>query len=238
DQEILVWRIVPGDLGSDLLYAALDRICVIDDPTELTSSRTGENLRSINHAEPSRRTTRLSREAAALWARVHPPRAHLPSYRPATATAPVLLAALAAPGRPSSNFSDDHPPSTDRPIASHAGASGRRGRADRHGRPNDRLRPPPAARVSPHHESRDIPSRRSAAASSSSSRPDRSDTRGRAVGSPPPGSGLGRIRSRCKVCWKAAFDARFGRRDRKSTRLNSSHVKISYAVFCLKKKNK
>src|SRR5436309_7446484 len=27
-----------------------------------------------------------------------------------------------------------------------------------------------------------------------------------------------------------------GGRDRKSTRLNSSHVKISYAVFCLKKK--
>src|SRR5690606_31396966 len=27
-------------------------------------------------------------------------------------------------------------------------------------------------------------------------------------------------------------------RDRKSTRLNSSHVKNSYAVFCLKKKNK
>src|SRR5690606_41952828 len=27
-----------------------------------------------------------------------------------------------------------------------------------------------------------------------------------------------------------------GDRDRKSTRLNSSHVKISYAVFCLKKK--
>src|SRR5699024_12768665 len=26
--------------------------------------------------------------------------------------------------------------------------------------------------------------------------------------------------------------------DRKSTRLNSSHVSISYAVFCLKKKNK
>src|SRR5438874_5690152 len=26
-------------------------------------------------------------------------------------------------------------------------------------------------------------------------------------------------------------------RDRKSTRLNSSHVEISYAVFCLKKKN-
>src|SRR5207248_11499701 len=28
------------------------------------------------------------------------------------------------------------------------------------------------------------------------------------------------------------------RRDRKSTRLNSSHRTISYAVFCLKKKNK
>src|SRR5690606_41595153 len=30
--------------------------------------------------------------------------------------------------------------------------------------------------------------------------------------------------------------ARAAPRDRKSTRLNSSHVKISYAVFCLKKK--
>src|SRR5690349_24548898 len=29
-----------------------------------------------------------------------------------------------------------------------------------------------------------------------------------------------------------------GTRDRKSTRLNSSHVEISYAVFCLKKKKK
>src|SRR5690606_41930567 len=29
-----------------------------------------------------------------------------------------------------------------------------------------------------------------------------------------------------------------GDRDRKSTRLNSSHVKISYAVFCLKKKKR
>src|SRR3712207_7851682 len=30
--------------------------------------------------------------------------------------------------------------------------------------------------------------------------------------------------------------ADFARRDRKSTRLNSSHANISYAVFCLKKK--
>src|SRR5207249_7341945 len=34
-----------------------------------------------------------------------------------------------------------------------------------------------------------------------------------------------------------AFRAALGHRDRKSTRLNSSHVSISYAVFCLKKKN-
>src|SRR2546427_3596314 len=38
------------------------------------------------------------------------------------------------------------------------------------------------------------------------------------------------------------FDARFtdegGIRDRKSTRLNSSHSQISYAVFCLKKKKR
>src|SRR5690606_40599902 len=35
----------------------------------------------------------------------------------------------------------------------------------------------------------------------------------------------------------AAFAGRGDHRpDRKSTRLNSSHVKISYAVFCLKKK--
>src|SRR5690606_40593852 len=32
------------------------------------------------------------------------------------------------------------------------------------------------------------------------------------------------------------FRHNFVLRDRKSTRLNSSHVKISYAVFCLKKK--
>src|SRR3712207_8518067 len=32
--------------------------------------------------------------------------------------------------------------------------------------------------------------------------------------------------------------SRTGRQDRKSTRLNSSHANISYAVFCLKKKKK
>src|SRR3989337_4022248 len=35
-----------------------------------------------------------------------------------------------------------------------------------------------------------------------------------------------------------AHDRAVHRRDRKSTRLNSSHGSISYAVFCLKKKKK
>src|SRR5690606_41913673 len=38
--------------------------------------------------------------------------------------------------------------------------------------------------------------------------------------------------------WKPEQPSKGGRsprKDRKSTRLNSSHVKISYAVFCLKK---
>src|SRR5439155_23046825 len=36
----------------------------------------------------------------------------------------------------------------------------------------------------------------------------------------------------------AGLDPCDARQDRKSTRLNSSHVAISYAVFCLKKKKK
>src|SRR2546427_4515251 len=36
----------------------------------------------------------------------------------------------------------------------------------------------------------------------------------------------------------APFPARITLQDRKSTRLNSSHSQISYAVFCLKKKKK
>src|SRR5437773_6007579 len=37
---------------------------------------------------------------------------------------------------------------------------------------------------------------------------------------------------------KVVGQFRRGRGDRKSTRLNSSHITISYAVFCLKKKKK
>src|SRR2546430_11462852 len=38
------------------------------------------------------------------------------------------------------------------------------------------------------------------------------------------------------VKWRAALQAAVAQSDRKSTRLNSSHSQISYAVFCLKKK--
>src|SRR3989442_9097162 len=40
------------------------------------------------------------------------------------------------------------------------------------------------------------------------------------------------------VAWLEGENRRLNELDRKSTRLNSSHVRISYAVFCLKKKKK
>src|SRR5256885_6372057 len=48
----------------------------------------------------------------------------------------------------------------------------------------------------------------------------------------PPGA----ARSRARPHDRASGD--LGLQDRKSTRLNSSHLVISYAVFCLKKKKK
>src|SRR6266480_4756608 len=48
-------------------------------------------------------------------------------------------------------------------------------------------------------------------------------------GSPSPGADDGALRAVQLAWWS---------RDRKSTRLNSSHMSISYAVFCFKKKKK
>src|SRR3712207_8418996 len=46
-----------------------------------------------------------------------------------------------------------------------------------------------------------------------------------------------RVGSFANTCF-CAIVCTFGSRDRKSTRLNSSHANISYAVFCLKKNKK
>src|SRR3712207_8436396 len=50
-----------------------------------------------------------------------------------------------------------------------------------------------------------------------------------------------RLRRRTGLPWARVAASDTGRRtldrDRKSTRLNSSHANISYAVFCLKKKH-
>src|SRR5690554_7371378 len=47
-----------------------------------------------------------------------------------------------------------------------------------------------------------------------------------------------RERARLSRPISCAISSNSGTEDRKSTRLNSSHVRISYAVFCLKKKSK
>src|SRR5258707_4761832 len=44
----------------------------------------------------------------------------------------------------------------------------------------------------------------------------------------------GWLAASCGVSWPSSIETS----DRKSTRLNSSHANISYAVFCLKKKKK
>src|SRR3712207_7046831 len=55
-----------------------------------------------------------------------------------------------------------------------------------------------------------------------------------------PGEGLLRHRhheTSVLIVKSGVWDVTVNGRDRKSTRLNSSHANISYAVFCLKKKN-
>src|SRR5690625_8009931 len=72
--------------------------------------------------------------------------------------------------------------------------------------------------------------RRSTAASPSG----RSEDRAGALGAL---DGLARMVGACVPVDQQAQEEPTGDEDRKSTRLNSSHVAISYAVFCLKKKN-
>src|SRR5205809_5161329 len=59
-------------------------------------------------------------------------------------------------------------------------------------------------------------------------------TTGASANMSPDGSEMLRCRARRSTNWRATTSSI----DRKSTRLNSSHGYISYAVFCLKKKKK
>src|SRR2546426_2111273 len=61
------------------------------------------------------------------------------------------------------------------------------------------------------------------------------DGRERHLGAPRAGGG-GNDPRRAQAAGRHTGDSRAAARDRKSTRLNSSHLVISYAVFCLKKK--
>src|SRR5438477_7781128 len=56
------------------------------------------------------------------------------------------------------------------------------------------------------------------------------------AGRPPPLSGAPSEHGLVRRSQTRIRSAVNGHRDRKSTRLNSSHMSISYAVFCLKKK--
>src|SRR3712207_8881426 len=53
----------------------------------------------------------------------------------------------------------------------------------------------------------------------------------------PPGLHAQGVDVRVEHAQRAGRRLQHGAQDRKSTRLNSSHANISYAVFCLKKKN-
>src|SRR5690348_18212167 len=64
----------------------------------------------------------------------------------------------------------------------------------------------------------------------------RSSTRRGSGGCPGPGRSAPARSSRRR--YRRSRPAHHRARDRKSTRLNSSHPSISYAVFCLKKKKK
>src|SRR5690606_41798344 len=106
-----------------------------------------------------------------------------------------------------------------------------------------RQRPRTVAPSPPHHPLHSFPTRRSSDLStttSPASDPCRHD-RSRAKSRSPTSNGTATRSRRYDVLASRSISSSSALRpddsDRKSTRLNSSHVKISYAVFCLKKKN-
>src|SRR3712207_8978035 len=60
---------------------------------------------------------------------------------------------------------------------------------------------------------------------------------GRLIGAEAAGYGAAKLTDICATAIWGKLDYPDLVKDRKSTRLNSSHANISYAVFCLKKKN-
>src|SRR5437773_6561650 len=88
----------------------------------------------------------------------------------------------------------------------------------------------------PHHHLHSFPTRRSSdlKARWATAPGTRCNRRGRSRSSPSSAAG----RRSPRVSRSVPGARREGNRDRKSTRLNSSHITISYAVFCLKKKTR
>src|SRR5699024_12254973 len=96
----------------------------------------------------------------------------------------------------------------------------------------------PIAHLDPHSS----PTRRSSDLDADHHQPNRRDhLRGRTQGRRDPGGGAHGRSSYVFLCWlclpEALGHVQVAVLDRKSTRLNSSHVSISYAVFCLNTKN-
>src|SRR5258707_13624801 len=96
------------------------------------------------------------------------------------------------------------------------------------------IRRPPRSTLFPYTTLFRSPSRRAASSPNTSPRLEMAASRPLRVMKPPRRPRRRRLRSN-KPRPVGKRRRRAGRRDRKSTRLNSSHANISYAVFCLKK---
>src|SRR5690349_23710191 len=91
-----------------------------------------------------------------------------------------------------------------------------------------------------HRDLHSFPTRRSSDLCCGSARPairDASPSSAPPGAPPPPAATPTPPRATCSARSRSHLRPPSAPTDRKSTRLNSSHVEISYAVFCLKKKN-
>src|SRR5690349_22032345 len=100
------------------------------------------------------------------------------------------------------------------------------------------IRRPPSSTLFPTRRSSDLEERRVRHQRAPAAAPARFELLGDGIGGDRCGQLLGRLEDQRRRELDRLGAARIQREDRKSTRLNSSHVEISYAVFCLKKKKK